>query len=356
MTAHGATKAKAINRLREKFTDAANLHGGRLNGASTVAAVAESWLIELRQTRRAEGTISSYERVVKMHVLPELGSLRVHEVTAAGITRWLRSREGNRKMCRTVASHIMKHAILEGAAEHNVVLMAAPLSDIESRPRVALPRALKAHEIAALSRAVNEWETAEPNRSIPLADMVLLQLATGLRIGELLALAWNSVDLEAQTLVVEATLTMPAGGVKRVAATKSDAGERVIRLPQTAVAMLERRQRSGIWPTSGEFPVFPSSRGTWMWPHNARRALRDARALSTDVDLSWVRPHTFRKTAGTAAIEEHGLIAGSKLLGHASTGITESAYFDRRAHINDVAEAIDSLLGAWEPSVERPAR
>lgn len=66
-----------------------------------------------------------------------------------------------------------------------------------------------------------------PRPSADLADIVDLFLATGLRIGEVLALRWTEVDLTADrpTLAVTGTLVQIKGhGIVRQDATKSAAG------------------------------------------------------------------------------------------------------------------------------------
>ena len=95
-------------------------------------------------------------------------------------------------------------------------------------------------------------------------------------------------------------------------------------LPDVVVAML--RDLLDDLPASTESsmaPVLTSWRGAFLWPANVRRAWRDARVLSLDVDLSWVTPHTLRKTAGTSVAEVSGVLATSKFLGQSSTRVFE---------------------------------
>lgn len=95
-------------------------------------------------------------------------------------------------------------------------------------------------------------------------------------------------------------------------------------LPDVVVAML--RDLLDDLPAGTESsmaPVLTSWRGAFLWPANVRRAWRDARALSLDVDLSWVTPHTLRKTAGTSVAEVSGVLAASKFLGQSSTRVFE---------------------------------
>jgi integrase len=107
-------------------------------------------------------------------------------------------------------------------------------------------------------------------RSLDLHDLVLLLLATGMRIGEALALDWADLDLTADvpTVRVAATLVEPrrdAGtgqvfveGLRRQPMTKTGA-TRILALPSAAVEMLQKRT---IRSAAGEgSPVFARSGG-----------------------------------------------------------------------------------------------
>lgn len=69
-------------------------------------------------------------------------------------------------------------------------------------------------------------------------------LATGARIGEVLALRWVDVALDADrpNLTINATIeTEPSKGTYRKASPKSDSSVRAVVLPGFAIAVLRRR-------------------------------------------------------------------------------------------------------------------
>ena len=70
-------------------------------------------------------------------------------------------------------------------------------------------------------------------------------LATGLRIGEVVAVLWSEVDLEVGTVAVTSTLIRVTGQGLIRKPTKSAAGQRLLPLPQWCVAMLRRRAGVG---------------------------------------------------------------------------------------------------------------
>ncbi|WP_430501277.1 tyrosine-type recombinase/integrase [Micromonospora trifolii] len=141
-------------------------------------------------------------------------------------------------------------------------------------------------------------------------------LATGARIGEILALRWEDLDLAAErpTLTICGTLVFVKGqGFFRQPWVKSDAGWRMVVLPRFAVGMIMARKLAAAG--NPHDAIFASRRGTWLSPNNVRRQWREDRA---DTDLAWVTPHTFRKTVATLIKEETDTKSAAAQLGHSS--------------------------------------
>jgi hypothetical protein len=77
-----------------------------------------------------------------------------------------------------------------------------------------------------------------------MADIIDLMLATGARIGEILAVRWVDVALDAArpTLTINGTIkTEPGRGTYRKPSPKSDASVRTVVLPDFSIAVLRRR-------------------------------------------------------------------------------------------------------------------
>jgi integrase len=166
-------------------------------------------------------------------------------------------------------------------------------------------------------------------------------LATGARIGEILALRWEDLDLAATspTLTICGTLVQVKGqGVFRQPWTKSDAGYRMIVLPRFAVGMLLTRKLDAA--DNPHDAIFASRRGSWLSPNNVRRQWRQARA---DTDLTWVTPHTFRKTVATLIDKEADTKTAAAQLGHASEQVTDTYYIAKPVLAPDVSDILEQL-------------
>ena len=170
------------------------------------------------------------------------------------------------KSCRSVISGVMGLAVRYGA------IMANPVREverIEAKPRRE-PRALTMAERVELLKQLQADEKAR-RRDLP--DLVFFMLATGVRIGEALAVVWSQVDFEAGTVQITSTLVRVKGEGLLRKGTKSRAGERTLPLPASAVAMLRRRFMTG---ARLDQPLFPDVNGGFRDPANVRRELREA--------------------------------------------------------------------------------
>lgn len=95
-----------------------------------------------------------------------------------------------------------------------------------------------------------------------LLDIVDLLLATGARIGELLAVRWADVDLEKGVVLISGTIVL--GEDKRLMRQAHPEGSdewRSLKMPEFAVDALMRR-RVAVVDANVHDAVFPSAAGT----------------------------------------------------------------------------------------------
>jgi len=287
--------------------------------------------------RRSPGTVDTYRRQLKNHILPAMGEVRLGEATTPLIDKVIAAIKvdvsaATAKSCRSVISGVMSLAVRYGAITANPV---REVERIESRPRRE-PRALTMEERVLLVKQLHEDETAR-RRDLP--DLVFFMLATGVRIGEALATVWSDVDFEAGSVRITSTLVRVKGEGLLRKGTKSRAGERTLPLPVSAVAMLRRRFMTG---ARLDQPLFPDVRGGFRDPANVRRELREARGKEA---LAWITSHTFRKTAATI-LDEAALSARlvADQLGHSRPSMTQDVYMGRRAVDSQAALALEAAL------------
>lgn len=352
VAATAPTKAKAEAALLTKVLTRRPGGGrGPVTAQTSISTLCDVWLEGIDKSRRAAGTKERYHDGVRLYVRPALGDLTVQEITPGVVSRFLEALAVQPKLARNVLTMLLDAAVLDGAIGINPARL-VPKVVVDESKATRRPRALRPLELLAVRDAIAAWEKPVipgAGRSIPLRDAVLLELVTGTRIGEVLAIRWCDVDLDRGIVDVNGKV-YPVKGVGLVRSeVKTAASEREVHeLPEVVIAML--RDRLANLPAGTErsmAPVLPSSEGTFLWPHNVRRAWREARALSKDVDLSWVTPHTLRKTAGTTVAEVAGVLAASKFLGHSSTRVFETHYMDRKAVQGRHGEVLEGLVDGW---------
>jgi integrase len=338
----GRTATQASQKLRMQLQGRA-LAGrrGELTGMTKFRDAADLWLSKLDDQvadgRRSPGTVETYRRQLKNHILPAMGEVRLGEATTPLVDNVVSSIKkkvspSTAKSCRSVISGVMGQAVRHGA------IMANPVREverIEAKPKRE-PRALTTAERVELLRQLQEDEKAR-RRDLP--DMVFFMLATGVRIGEALAVVWTDVDFQAGTVRITNTLIRVRGEGLLRKGTKSRAGERTLPLPESAVALLRRRFMTG---ARLDQPVFPSVEGGFRDPANVRRELREARGEDT---LAWITSHTFRKTAATI-LDEAALSARlvADQLGHSRPSMTQDVYMGRRTVDSQAALALEAAL------------
>lgn len=153
-------------------------------------------------------------------------------------------------------------------------------------------------------------------------------LATGARIGEVLALRWPDVDLHSDppTLSISGTVIRVRGqGLVIQDHPRSTASRRRLRIPGFLVDVLRRRQAEELVSSTHEV-IFGSAVGTLRDPTNFRDQWRAARAR---LGMEWVVPHTFRKSVATVLATVDSSRTAADQLGHAGTAVTERHYVAR---------------------------
>ncbi|SFO37735.1 Site-specific recombinase XerD [Pseudonocardia ammonioxydans] len=349
----GKSKAAAIRSLRSAIVDRqAPVKESEVVPDSRFTKVAELWLAEVREAvdagRRSPGTLDIYASIYRRHVEPALGEMRVREMTTPVVDRALgviKKRSASRaRTAKVVISGVMKLAARHGAIAYNPVREVARIDSEPRRP----PRSLTAAERTAWLDAVGQSKKA---RDWDLPDLTRMMLATGVRIGEALAIGWSEIDLDEQTVDIRWRLVRRTGvGLLRLPSTKSGRkGERMVPLPSWAVTMLKRR-RLAIGP--GVEAVFPDSLGGWRDPANVRRVWRQVR---DDAELDGLVSHTLRKTV--ASFLDDADVSARKIsdqLGHAKISMTQDRYLGRRLTDRQTADVLEEMFAEDTKTVPKP--
>lgn len=344
--ATGTSQTAARRALEEKFATRMAAAGDVISPNMKVSMLADVWLAEVEQSSRTPQTVALYRRNVDNFIRPGVGGLSLWEATTGQLDRFLKAvaaeTPGQAKTTKTVLTQMFALA-----ARHDAV-KANPVRDTQIPERRRTPvKALTVEEVQALRRGLRAY-LAEPVRTGPgrpqdLADLVDVALGTGVRVGELLALRWEDVNLGSSpvTVTVTGTVVRAPDGLVRQSHPKTAAGHRTVSLPRFAADVLLRR--SVVEEANNRDLVFPSSTGTLREVNNVERQWRNARGSKHLRGFSWVTWHTFRRTVATLIDRSTGTDDAAAVLGHSGTAVT-SKHYVQRAHVApDVSAALDAL-------------
>lgn len=349
--AHGRSRAAAERALKLALRDRTAPAGWEVTPEMRISTLGELWFAELEtEGRLRPQSIDTYRLVWVKHVEPAVGQLRVREVTVSRVDRAVRAiggaAPGQVRHARVVLAGIL------GLAIRHDTLGSNPVRSIARTPASRkVVTAVDVELLEAVRRAVREHRTERddegrlppgPRPTSTLPDVIDILLATGARIGEVLALRWRDVDLKPDrpTLTISATVVAVKGeGLVRQAMPKTAAGRRTIVLPRFAIDVLLRRrvEAAGSNPHDA---VFPSARGTWLAPRNVARQWR---AVRTEAGLEHVTLHGFRRTVATLIDFELRTKQAAAQLGHSSEAVTTAFYVQKPAIAPDSSETLQRL-------------
>lgn len=350
VTAFGSSGASAERRLNVAMRARTARVGGDITADMRMSQLTGLWLDEITDEARVRPqTVVTYRGIIDHAIVPALGELKVGEVTVSAADRFLKAyakeHPAQAQSIKQVLGQIMGMAVRHDAIPTNPVKSVGRLRTVRKEIR-----ALDEEELIEVRQLVHEWrkgpdaqgrKRSGPKPSGILPDIIDIALATGLRIGEVLALRWSDVDLAAKrpTLTVSGTLVQLKGvGIIRQPVPKSSSGRRRMLLPAFAVEVLLRRRVE--CPANPNGSVFASRTGTWVNAHNVRRQWRDIRR---GTGLEWVSLHSFRKTVATMVERELGSKAAAAQLGHSNEAMTEGYYIVKTHEVPDTLQALNRL-------------
>ena len=344
VTATGPTRAAAERALRDILATRTTPAGELVTAETRLVDLATLWIDGLEAEGRIEQTtINEYRRVLRNLILPSMGGLKLREATTGRLDRLLLALR-DQSVNRQRKAKAVLGAMLDIAVRHDAI----PVNPARGTSRVYRPkqetRALRVEDLVEIRAAVRRWVNTDrpgPKASGDMADIVDLMLATGCRIGEVLALRWSDLELDGDlpTLSVSGTIKTETGkGTYRKSTPKSDASRRTVVLPPFAAELLRVRRE---FATVNEHDaVFATRNGTWHQVANIERRWRQIRK---DTGYEWVTPHTFRKTVATLISEATTSELASRQLGHSSSQITLDHYIAKPAVAADLSVLLETL-------------
>jgi integrase len=276
----------------------------------TLRAYAEKWLEQRdpARTKALRGRLSptthrGYRWALERHVYPRFGAKRIGELRAADVDDLVVELEAEGLAPGTVRNVLVPLRKLLGDAVRQGLITSNPAARCDLPPAQDFAGAeLQEAHTAAIRAALLALASPDPFRPDDETARDLfwvaffdVALGTGLRLGELRALAWRHVDRGRQLIRVER-----AWSLSELRRPKSDAGIRSVPLfPSVAIALdvLESRAlewgRHGpdqlIFQTAAGGPIQPANFNHRVWTPALQRA-----GLGEWVDAAGAKPGRVR--------------------------------------------------------------
>jgi integrase len=317
-TVYGRTKAEVLEKLTALQS---RKLGGTLGEATNLnmADFLNQWLETYARPTIRETTYACYSGLIDNWIAPRIGGIRLTKLTPAHVQSLYADMERSKASTYT---RRLAHAVLRRSFKQAVKLGWIPRNpcDAIEPPRVARAdiQPLDGEQVALL------LSTASDDR---LEALYVLAIGSGMRLGELFALQWSDVDLDAGAVTVRHTLT-EVNGKLTVSDTKTAKSRRRIDLPDEAVAaLLSHRRRmlaEGFPPVASNF-VFVNQHGGRLRRSHFHR--QDFKPLLKKAKLPDIRFHDLRHTSASLMLAQgvHPKIVQERL-GHSQIGITMDTY------------------------------
>ena len=297
----------------------------------TLSQYIERWLSTAR-VNLAPTTHHRYEGLIHHQVIPYIGHVslaKLRPIHVQQLYAQLRADgrvDGNGGLAAKTILQV--HHVLSRALGQAVRWQLLPRNVCQAVQAPQTQRKeLRTLDLEGAQRLAAEAE-AEDN---VCGDAVVVALHSGLRMGELLALRWDDVDLEQGRLVVQRALQFLRGSGFSFRQPKTAGSRRTVPLGTTALDALRRarvrqlQERLIVGPAyKDQGLVFATALGTPIFHSNLRRAFQ---RLLISADIGRLRFHDLRHTHASLLLARgvHPKIV-SERLGHASISITLDTY------------------------------
>lgn len=229
-----------------------------------------TWFEVYSKPNIREATQDQYTNFLEKHVIPSVGDIPLEKLTSLRLQKLYQDLRTHGKVCqnknagsglsqKTVRNiHMMLHVALEQAVKEDLISKNPTDGCIAPKVEKKEMKVIQPEKIGAYLQAA-----ADRN----VLPMFYLELTSGLRRGELLALLWSDLDIDQRTISVNKSVAGRHGELK-VSAPKTKHSIRKVVIPQQAVELLI--QEHALHPDNPY--MFPSPvTGTMYHPDTAGR-------------------------------------------------------------------------------------
>jgi len=335
-TSDGLSRAQAERELRRLIETEVVARAPAIS--LTIREVGDRYVDHLEQVMdRKATTIKDYRGYVRGHFEPYFRDRPISGIDETQVSAYLKHKRGSGLAVKTVNNHLnfmhglFRFAVKRGWAKAN------PVTDVDRprQPRRASTRLrfLQPEELESVIAAIPQDDLGAVE-----APLYLTAAMTGMRQGELIALAWIDIDWTARR--VRVADNFPRGAVEEPDTPKSREGRSVPMADRVAQALKRHRERSHYTGETDLVFCHPFTGGPFD-PSKLRKRFSEAlsRARVREVTFHELR-HTFGTQLAAAGVPLRTI---QEWMGHADAKTTE-VY---RHYSPDSTHGADLIEGAF---------
>ena len=341
------TRTECVEKLKKLRENCAEQPAKKLRPDMTFGEWMDFWYQNYSKPKLRPTTQMGYENAIYKHIIPALGKIPLSELSTNDIQQFYAKLKKEGRLIRTElygegvsdrtvwSCHTRIRTALDRAVQDGLIRI-NPAVDCKLPPQ-------NTKEMQILTREEMQRFLIQAKEE-GYFELFLLELATGLRRGEVLALRWDDLNFDTGELRIERQVYRVNGELV-VSAPKTKAALRTIVLPPSLVEVLReyRQQVDSRW-------IFPSpaKEDSPLDPAACRKRLQ---SILEHAGCKQVRFHDLRHLFVTTALESGMDVKTlSAIIGHVSAKTTLNTY----THVTDAmrqtaAAKIDRGIGKCEP-------
>ncbi len=339
----GKTQAEVKEKLKKALEEIKKIDFTR-TGKYTLTMWMDEWFENVCKIKVRPSSHQTYRGYIDHHISPYIGDIPLEKLSTMDLQKLYRKLMTKGRVERIEAEKQSKGLSAKTVRNINQVISSAmdfavaqKIISVNPCKAVALPKVeykemktIPAEQLEAFLREAKETGVYE---------MYYIELATGLRRGELLGLKWQDIDWKNGIIKVRRQVARVDGEIVE-APLKTKNSYRAVTISQQAIEVLKGQKAK-----TNDAYVFPSPNGGPISPDSVNNMLKRVLARA---GIPKVRFHDLRHTFATIALQNGvDIKTVSGMLGHFSAGFTLDTY----AHVTTSAqkEAAETMGNVLNP-------
>ena len=276
----GKTQTEVKEKLKKAIEENVGIDYGRAK-TYTVGSWLEVWMENYAKVKLRPSTFKTSQGFLKNHIKPQIGSIPLAGLTSLDLQRFYKHLLDGGRVDRIEAKKKPKG--LAPKTVRNIHQMIGSAYNLAMEQHLVTKNPTQGCALPKVEHKEMKTLTADQlsaffheARGSGVYELYYLDLATGLRRGELLGLKWTDVDFQRGALKIQRAISRQNGKVVE-APLKTKNAYRTLPLSADAIDVLMQQRRK----TGNSEWVFPSPTGGPMSPdsvlHMLQRVLKRAR-------------------------------------------------------------------------------